>query len=405
MAGIRGSAGRLALRLNLRRNRKSAGPLPTPPHGAGALLLIHLPCGPDDPPALAPVIAGLRQSRPDLRLLIIGGAVDTPSDRLSNRVPTDTVQNISAEMLAELAPSGLLVLGNDLPLALIPACAALQIPVILAEARMDTTERTGLWQDMLTRALLSQIDHLLMPDPVAAKLVKSRGGHGSRIEVIGPVTDTRAPLRGNEAERQVMAQLLRDRHLWLAACPTRPEAFAALHIHQQILQYSHRAMLILAGVPHDTLPQLKELADELGLAAILRSDEDDPSADDQILIAEDDEEMGLWYRLAPVCFMGGTLLEGDGLPPRHPFEPAALGSAIIHGPLPGPYGDEWAQLDGAQAARKVMDLPELAQAIEDLSAADEAATSARNAWAVSTGGAAVVRRITATVLTAIGAPK
>ncbi|WP_262983261.1 hypothetical protein [Paracoccus mutanolyticus] len=33
-----------------------------------------------------------------------------------------------------------------------------------------------------------------------------------------------------------------------------------------------------------------------------------------MLIAEDSYEMGLWYRLAPVCFMGGTLFEGPSLP-------------------------------------------------------------------------------------------
>src|SRR5690606_18817778 len=112
-------------------------------------------------------------------------------------------------------------------------------------------------------------------------------------------------------------------------------------------------------------------------------------------------EMGLWYRLAPVCFLGGTLLPGPGLAPRHPFEPAALGSAIIHGPATQVHGAEWGQLDGASAARLVMDAAELSSAVADLSAPDQAAALAGVAWSVSTGGAAVLARIAEIVVAAL----
>ena len=124
-------------------------------------------------------------------------------------------------------------------------------------------------------------------------------------------------------------------------------------LHQAALHHNHRSLLVVAGLPPETVPEIQAEVEALGLAAVLRSEDDDPEADDQVLIAEDSYEMGLWYRLAPVCFMGGTLFEGPSLPPRHPFEPAALGSAIIHGPLPGPHAAEWIQLDGASAARLV----------------------------------------------------
>ena len=43
----------------------------------------------------------------------------------------------------------------------------------------------------------------------------------------------------------------------------------------------------------------------------------------------------------------------------------------------------------------------LTKAVTDLSAADQAAMLAGNAWAVSTGGAAVLRRIADTVIDAM----
>jgi 3-deoxy-D-manno-octulosonic-acid transferase len=39
--------------------------------------------------------------------------------------------------------------------------------------------------------------------------------------------------------------------------------------------------------------------------------------------------MGLWFRLAPVSFVGGSIAPRGG---HNPFEPAALGSAILTGP-------------------------------------------------------------------------
>ena len=408
MAALHDSAGKLALWLHLRKTFPAtedvAIPEPGQLPGPGPLLFVHLESGADDPAALAPVLQALRSSRPDLRILISGGGTSLDGlPRGTLRMPPLPDAASATRMTAQLDPAALLILGEDLPAALIADFAHRHAPIIMAESRLTGQNRRGFWKNSLTRSLFSRIDHILAPDQPSATLARDLGGRRAAIEVTGPVTDIRAPLRGNEPERLVMAQLLRERHIWLAASPTIPEAHVAIAAHQEMLQYNHRAMLILAGVPGRIIPELTEMAAEMGMAVVLRSDDEDPCADDQILIAEEDDEMGLWYRLAPVCFMGGTLIEGEGLPPRHPFEPAALGSAIIHGPLPGPFEAEWAQLDGAGAARPVPDAEGLRKALNDLSAADQAAVLAQNAWGVSTGGAAVIRHIAATVLGAIGA--
>lgn len=408
MAPLHDSAGNLALWLHLRKSLPASDQIRLPDAdqlpGPGPLLLVHLEPGQDDPAALGPVLQALRASRTDLRILISGGGTSTDGlPRGTLRIgPLRDVAAV-AQMTALLEPAALLILGDDLPAALISGFAGRGAPIIMAEARLVGHSRRGFWASSLTRSLVSRIDHILAPDQPSATLARNLGGRRAAIAVTGPVTDIHAPLRGNEPERLVMAQLLRERHIWLAAAPTVPEADAAIAAHHEVLQYNHRAMLILAGVSGDIIPDLIAKAAEMGMAAVLRSDDEDPCADDQILIAEDDDELGLWYRLAPVCFMGGTLIDGQGIPARHPFEPAALGSAIVHGPLPGPYEAEWAQLDGAGAARAVNDAEGLLQALIDLSSAEQAAILAQNAWGVSTGGAAVVRHISATILGAIGA--
>jgi 3-deoxy-D-manno-octulosonic-acid transferase len=63
-------------------------------------------------------------------------------------------------------------------------------------------------------------------------------------------------------------------------------------------------------------------------------------------------EMGLWLRLAPVSFVGGSIAPLGG---HNPFEAAALGSAILHGPATANFGPAYRALDATGGARTVAD--------------------------------------------------
>jgi len=396
----------LALWLHLRRRAalRGEGGAVAPPPGDGPLLMIHVTEGSDEPAPLLSLIQTMLARRPRLRFALTGAkpaAESLPADLRWIHLGWPRDPATVDEVIAHLQPAGLLLLGDQLPAALITGMAEAGLPILMAEGRLVTYERSGTWRSAINRGLMRRISHILAPDLTAAAAARQLGADPARIELVGPVTETRPPLSANEAERSALAQILRGRHVWLAAAPTLPEAKAMLVAHQAALHHNHRALLILGGMPESAIPEIRAEAEALGLATVLRSEDDDPSADDHVLIAEDPYEMGLWYRLAPVSFMGGTLIPGPGLPPRHPFEPAALGSAIIHGPLSGPHAAEWVQLDGAGAARLVTDAETLSRAVADLTAPDQAATLAGSAWSVSTGGAAVLRRIAYTVIEAM----
>ena len=96
------------------------------------------------------------------------------------------------------------------------------------------------------------------------------------------------------------------------------------------------------------------------------------------------EEYGLWYRLAPITFLGGSL-SGTGCH-RNPMEAAALGSAIIHGPRPGPWGASFGRLGAARGARSVASTADLTEALTDLLAPDRMARLAGAAWGVCADG-------------------
>ena len=86
-----------------------------------------------------------------------------------------------------------------------------------------------------------------------------------------------------------------------------------------------------------------------GLNPTLRSHEDLPTATTDIYVADTMGELGLFYRLAPIVFMGGSLVEHGG---QNPIEAIKLGASIIHGPHVFNFTDVYEALDAAGGARR-----------------------------------------------------
>jgi 3-deoxy-D-manno-octulosonic-acid transferase len=84
-----------------------------------------------------------------------------------------------------------------------------------------------------------------------------------------------------------------------------------------------------------------------GLRVALRSREQPPTAD--IYVADTMGELGLFYRLAPIVFMGGSLVSHGG---QNPIEAVKLGAAIVHGPHVFNFTDVYEALDGAGGAKQ-----------------------------------------------------
>src|SRR5204862_1818136 len=86
-----------------------------------------------------------------------------------------------------------------------------------------------------------------------------------------------------------------------------------------------------------------------GLNPTLRSHEDLPTATTDIYVADTMGELGLFYRLAPIVFMGGSLVEHGG---QNPIEAVKLGASIVHGPHIFNFTDVYEALDSAGGARR-----------------------------------------------------
>jgi 3-deoxy-D-manno-octulosonic-acid transferase len=113
-----------------------------------------------------------------------------------------------------------------------------------------------------------------------------------------------------------------------------------------------------------------------GLKVALRSGQELPTAGTDIYVADTLGELGLFYRLAPIVFMGGSLVAHGG---QNPIEAAKLGAAIVHGPHVFNFADVYEALDEAGGARVAADgdtlVEQLGQLLADAAACDKLAAA------------------------------
>ena len=391
----------LALYL-LAASRRGSDPEPTrPDRPEGIVVWMNLGEG-SGVKRLSQLARRLSELRADLSFVITADGVAPPATigfpvgTLSDRQPAEKVNPVRA-FLDHWRPNLCVLTGSTLPPALVAEASKTNAPLVLADIRItDAAFARWRWRRGMIGSLLSRFARILAQDAETAARLRDIGGRRLPVEVAGRIEETTEPLPGNEAERAALAELLATRPVWLAvACPESEEE-AVIAAHARAMRLAHRMLLIL--VPDDPVraDRLAERMMKEGWVVARRSRDEEPDPDVQAFLADGEGELGLWYRLAPVTFMGGTLTPGGT--GRNPFEPAALGSAILHGPFPGPYPDAYALLADARAARLVAGAEGLGDAVTDVIAPDRAASLAHNAWAASSGGAEVTDRVAEIVL-------
>ncbi len=299
-------------------------------------------------------------------------------------------------------PAAVILTENEVPPAIVAAVDERRIPLFLANGRAPLMPSNP-WRRApgLMRSVMGRFRHILMTDTTGLRYARRAGAPAGRVEAAGWLDDGAEALGCTEAERAALARMIGARPVWLAAGLPASEADLVFDAHAAALERTHRLLLVVVPADPAAGAALAARAAARCGGAALRSADQYPTHQEAVYVADTEGEYGLWYRLAPVCLLGGTLA-GPG-PLRAPSEPALLGSAILHGPQGGDEAEVLARLDAARAARAVSDAAGLAEAVGDLLAPDRAALLAHNAWAVMTAGGAVTDRLAALVLDALPA--
>ena len=145
-------------------------------------------------------------------------------------------------------------------------------------------------------------------------------------------------------------------------------------------------MSLIAPRHPDRGPEIAALLRAQGLVVGQRSAGDAIGPETDIYLADTMGELGLFYRLAGIAFIGKSLVPLGG---QNPLEAARLDCAIVHGPHMMNFEDITRRLKALDAAAEVADEKELEAAVsrllDDGNQRDKMA-SAANAFAAAEAG-------------------
>ena len=334
------------------------------PRPAGKLLWMHA-ASVGETISILPVLAALTVRSTDLHILMTTGTLTSAtllaerlpamglSDRVSHRFAPLDVPAWVRRFLDHWRPDAACFVETELWPNQLHASRQRQIPLFLLNGRLSERSYVG-WRRApgLARYLLQSFHHVQARTPLDAERFRMLGAR--QVDNPGDLKLAAPDLPADPVELNRLRDLLADRPVWLAAS-THPGEEALIATAHLRLVVDHPGLLTLIVPRHPE--RGAGIAAELG--APRRSTGDDPPAGPGLWIADTLGELGLWFRLARVVFVGRSLIAPGG--GQNPLEPARLGCAIASGPHTGNFIDHVAMLRAAGGLEEVADVDALVQ--------------------------------------------
>ena len=194
-------------------------------------------------------------------------------------------------------------------------------------------------------ALLAEFDVCLARSEEDGDRLSTLGA--PNVLVAGDIKFDAPTLPADRRELAELAGLTSGRQMWIAASTHEGEEMIAAAAHKRLAQVFPDALTLIAPRHPERGEWILRQLEGQGLSCALRSRGETIGPGTAVYICDTIGELGLFYRLAGVVFVGKSFVAGGG---QNPIEPARLASAILHGPMVGNFADAYAALDEAGGA-------------------------------------------------------
>ena len=278
----------------------------------------------------------LANMRPDIYLLLTASSNVNLKDPMSGSViceplPEDT-PGAADRFLDHWRPDICVWTAGDIKPTLLGFAHRRGIPLYLVDADEVHLSRPGWrWLPTASQLALRNFSMIMTRNSATEHYLRRRIGlRDVRITVTGALGEESKPLPYVESDREELTGLLRGRPVWLAARLHPDEIETVLEANAAIIRKSHRTLLVVAPEDLSNVDRFHSALQASGLRYITWSEGKLPDETTQVILADTPGELGLWYRVAPISFMGCSLIAGTQ--GSDPNEPAAHGSAILYGP-------------------------------------------------------------------------
>jgi 3-deoxy-D-manno-octulosonic-acid transferase len=181
----------------------------------------------------------------------------------------------------------------------------------------------------MIRDILSSFSVILAQTNKKMKMLKELGGRN--VKNVGNLKFTTNAPEVNDEKLAELKKSLRGRKVVCFSSTHKGEEQIAINIHNELSKKVKNLITIILPRHPNRRDEIKSLLDKSELNYSFRSEGSLPTKSKDIYVADTFGEVGTFYSVSPIVFMGGSLSPyHDG--GHNPIEPAKFGCAVLSGP-------------------------------------------------------------------------
>lgn len=223
--------------------------------------------------------------------------------------------------------------------------------------------------------LLARFELCLAQTEADARRLSDLGA--PRVQAVGNLKFDVTPPPAEPARLDSLARAVGRRPLLVAASTHPGEEEIVARVHRDLKAALPGLLTIIAPRHPERGPAIAQMVFGLGLGVCRRAEGTLPDDHTDVYVGDTIGELGLYYRLGRLAYVGGSMSDRGG---QNPIEPAKLGAAVLHGPDTRNFRDIYAMLDEAGAAIRVADAGQLSaevlRLLKDRAALEKLTTAA-----------------------------
>jgi 3-deoxy-D-manno-octulosonic-acid transferase len=337
--------------------------LPSVPRPSGFLAWFHA-ASVGEVNAVLPVIDAIAARHREVRVLLTTATVTSarlarerlPEGALHQYVPLDN-QGYMRRFLSHWRPDLAVLVESEIWPNLVLETKAQNIPLLLINGRMSASSfRAWRRRPGLSRPLFSVFDLVLAQNDGLAERFAQLGA--GRVRGVGNLKIDAPPPPADLPGRKELMAAFAGRPVLLAASTHQGEDEVVAAAHTVMKQTLPDLLTVIVPRHPERGPLIAGQLGSAGLSAALRSEGKLPENDTDIYVADTIGELGLFYALASVAFVGGSLVSHGG---QNPVEAIKLGAAVLTGPNWQNFSDSYDALLRAGGAKEITDAETLAE--------------------------------------------
>ena len=320
--------------------------------------------------SMLPLINKLIEAYPDAHIMVTTGTI-TSAEVMAKRLPERAFHQyfpidnpvFSIRFLKHWQPDLVLWFESEFWPGMLSSIKKKKIPLILINGRISNKSFKR-WQqfDFISKELLSCFTLCMGQSEEDAYRLKVLGARNTIC--LGNIKYAALPLPLDKDKLDDIKKQIGSRLLWLAGSTHDDEEYRIGRIHKALKkQFPSLLTIIVPRHPNRGEDISTMLSKEFDIKTALRSKNEKIAKDIDIYIANTIGEMGIWYNISKITFIGGSLINFGG---QNFIEPARERNAIIVGPHTHNFTDVTNRAKRVDALIQVKDSSELESQVSSL---------------------------------------